>query len=88
VIDRLSGQAAVNLMTATLSDEQAELLMWRGVGELDVLRVAEIMGRSPNWVRVNQHRALRHMAEALAAVGAGNSVPGVIPGPQPAIFTP
>lgn len=87
VIDRLSGQDAVDLMMATLPDDQAELLMLRVLGELDVLRVAEIMGRSPNWVRVNQHRALRRMAEVLAAVGAGNSVPGVIPGQTPAIYT-
>ena len=88
VIDRLSGQDAVDLMMATLPDELAELLMLRVVGELDVLRVAEIMGRSPNWVRVNQHRALRRIAEALASVGAANSVPGVIPQRQQAIYTP
>lgn len=87
VIDRLSGQDAVDLMMATLPDEQAELLMLRVVGELDVLRVAEIMGRSPNWVRVNQHRALRRIAEALISVGPANSVPGVIPQRQSAIFT-
>lgn len=88
VIERLSGQDAVNLIAATLPDEHAELLMLRVLGELDVLHVAEVMRRSPNWVRVTQHRALRRLAAVLdTAVGAGNSRAPVIPKQEPAIYT-
>ncbi|MDO8388859.1 MAG: sigma-70 family RNA polymerase sigma factor [Actinomycetota bacterium] len=62
-LDRMSGQAAVDLITASLPAEQAEVLVLRIVAELDVARVAEVMGRSANWVRVTQHRALRRLEE-------------------------
>jgi RNA polymerase sigma-70 factor, ECF subfamily len=64
-IARLSGQEAVDLITATLSDEQAEVVLLRVVADLEVAQVAEIMGRPENWVRVTQHRALRKLAERL-----------------------
>ena len=86
VIERLSGQEAVDLITASLPDEHAELLLLRVLGELDVLQVAEILGRSPNWVRVTQHRALRQLAHVLDnAVRDGNSRDLVIPRTEPAI---
>ena len=88
VIERLSGQDAVDLIVATLPDEHAELLMLRVLAELDVLHVAEVMGRSPNWVRVTQHRALRRLAAVLdTAVGTGNTTAAVIPRQEPAIYT-
>lgn len=65
VIDRLSGQDAIDLIAASLPEEHAEVLMLRVLGDLDVVHVAEVMGRSPNWVRVTQHRALRRLAEVL-----------------------
>ena len=67
VIDGFSGQHAVDLITRSLPPEQAEVLVLRVVAELDVNHVAEVMGRSANWVRVNQHRALRRLAEQLQA---------------------
>lgn len=86
VIERLSGQEAVDLITTTLPDEHAELLLLRVLGELDVLHVAEILGRSPNWVRVTQHRALRRLGEVLEnAVRDENSGNLVIPRVEPAI---
>ncbi|MEQ1912273.1 MAG: sigma-70 family RNA polymerase sigma factor [Vicinamibacterales bacterium] len=88
VIENLSGQEAVDLITSSLPDEHAELLLLRVLGELDVLQVAEILGRSPNWVRVTQHRALRRLADVLDnAVRDGNSRDLVIPQPEPAIYT-
>ena len=88
MIERLSGQDAVDLITATLPDEHAELLMLRVLGELDVLHVAEVMGRSPNWVRVTQHRALRRLAAVLdTAAATGNTAAAVIPRQEPAIYT-
>lgn len=69
-ISRLSAQAAVDVINASLPDDHAELLLLRVLGDLDVVQVAEVMGRSPNWVRVTQHRALRRLADVLdRAVG-------------------
>jgi RNA polymerase sigma-70 factor, ECF subfamily len=65
VIDRLSAQQAVDLITATLSPEHAEVLLLRVLGDLDVDHVAAVLERTPNWVRVTQHRALRRLAEKL-----------------------
>lgn len=87
VVDQLSSQAAVDLLVHALPEDQAELLMLRVLGQLDVLVVAEMMGRSPNWVRVTQHRALRRLAEVLdgLTVAERNLSDHVIPGPTPAI---
>lgn len=69
VTDRMSAQEAVDLIVATLPADQSEVLVLRIVADLDVAHVAEIMGRTANWVRVTQHRALRRLAEALDADG-------------------
>lgn len=60
--DRLSAQAAINALVAKLTSEQAEVILLRVVAGLDSAQVAQIMGRSPGWVRVTQHRALRRLA--------------------------
>jgi RNA polymerase sigma-70 factor (ECF subfamily) len=65
VTDRLSAQEAVDLIVATLPADQSEVLVLRIVADLDVAHVAELLGHTPNWVRVTQHRALRRLAEAL-----------------------
>jgi RNA polymerase sigma-70 factor, ECF subfamily len=62
VTDRLSSQAAVDRLVAGLPAAQSEVLLLRVVGGLAVAEVAGIMGRSPGWVRVTQHRALRRLA--------------------------
>ena len=62
-IDRLSAQEAVAIITATLSEEQAEVVLLRVVAGLDTSLVAEVMGRSETWVRVNQHRAMKRLAD-------------------------
>jgi len=81
----MSGQAAVDLITASLPAEQAEVLVLRIVGELDVSHVAEVMGRSANWVRVTQHRALKRLEERFAGE-RGNIFPdAVIPSTTPTI---
>ena len=48
-----------------LSGDQAEVLLLRVLADLDVDQVAAIMQRSPNWVRVTQHRAVRTLAKRL-----------------------
>ncbi|MDO8362505.1 MAG: RNA polymerase sigma factor [Actinomycetota bacterium] len=65
VMNRLSAQAAVDLISANLGPDQAEVLLLRVLGDLDVAHVAEVMGRTPNWVRVAQHRALHRLASVL-----------------------
>ena len=64
-VDRISGQEAAALITSVLSGEQAEVVLLRVLADLDVDQVASIMQRSPNWVRVTQHRALRTLAKRL-----------------------
>jgi RNA polymerase sigma-70 factor, ECF subfamily len=52
-----------------LPPDQAEVLLLRVVGELDVAEVAAIVGKRPGTVRVLQHRALRGLERRLAAQG-------------------
>jgi RNA polymerase sigma-70 factor (ECF subfamily) len=61
--ERFSSQAAVETLVSSLSPEQAEVVLLRVVAGLDSAQVAQIMGRSAGWVRVNQHRALQRMTE-------------------------
>ncbi len=64
-IDNLGAQDAVTLVFELLPHDQAEVVLLRVLGDLDADQVAEIMGRSANWVRVTQHRALRRLADRL-----------------------
>jgi RNA polymerase sigma-70 factor (ECF subfamily) len=64
-LDKLSGQQAANLIDSMLSGDQAEVLLLRVLADLDVDQVASIMQRSPNWVRVTQHRAVRTLTKRL-----------------------
>lgn len=62
-LDGLSAQASIDLIVSMLPPDQAEVLLLRIVADLDVARVAAVLDRTPNWVRVTQHRALRRLAE-------------------------
>jgi len=64
-LDSLSGQDAARLITSSLSGDQAEVLLLRLLGDLDVDQVAGVMQRTPNWVRVTQHRAIRNLARLI-----------------------
>jgi len=63
VLQQLSAQEAADLVTALLPPDQAEVLLMRVLGDLDVAHVAAVLDRPANWVRVTQHRALRKLAE-------------------------
>lgn len=63
VLQQLSAQEAADLVTALLPHDQAEVLLMRVLGDLDVAHVAQVLDRPANWVRVTQHRALRKLAE-------------------------
>jgi RNA polymerase sigma-70 factor (ECF subfamily) len=62
----ISTEAALALIRE-LPEAQAEVLLLRVVAGLDVASTAEVLGRTPNHVRVLAHRGLR----ALAAVVDG-----------------
>jgi RNA polymerase sigma-70 factor (ECF subfamily) len=64
VEDIISTQAALALLRE-LPEAQAQVLMLRVVAGLDVTRTAEVLGRTPNHVRVLAHRGLRALAAAL-----------------------
>jgi RNA polymerase sigma-70 factor (ECF subfamily) len=61
----VTAQEAVDLLVRHLTRDQAEVLLLRVVGDLDVTRTAEVMGRSETWVRTTQHRALRRLSRRL-----------------------
>ncbi len=62
-LDKLSAQDAVNLVNNALSEDQAEVILLRTLGDLSVDQVAELLGHDAGWVRVTQHRATRRLAE-------------------------
>lgn len=59
----MTAQESIDLVVSLLPADQAEVLLLRIVGDLDVAHVAEVLDRTPNWVRVTQHRALRRLAQ-------------------------
>jgi RNA polymerase sigma-70 factor (ECF subfamily) len=61
----LDSEEAVDRIVAMLPPEQAEVVVLRVLADLDAETVGEMLGRSANWVRVTQHRALRKLAEQL-----------------------
>jgi RNA polymerase sigma-70 factor (ECF subfamily) len=65
-LDVLRADAAVAQVRALLPRGQAEVILLRVLGGLDVAEVAAIVGRSPGTVRVLQHRGLRRLADDLA----------------------
>ena len=62
VVERLGAQQAVDALVAGLTPSQADAVLLRVVGGLDVAEVARIMGRPPSSVRVLCHRALQRLA--------------------------
>jgi len=64
-VGKISGQQAASLIASTLPAEQAEVLLLRVLADLDVDQVASLMQRTPNWVRVTQHRAVENLAKRL-----------------------
>ena len=60
---------AVSLIRSSLSEEQADVILLRVLGDLDVPTVARLVGKRPGTVRVIQHRALRRLARVLQGEG-------------------
>jgi RNA polymerase sigma-70 factor, ECF subfamily len=76
-LDVLSADAAVALVRECLPPDQAEVILLRIVGGLDVEEVAAILGKRPGNVRVLQHRGLRRLAERISHQAPER--PGVTP---------
>ena len=66
VVEAHSARAAVQRIAAILSPDQAEIVLLRLLGGLDVDQVAEVVGKRPGAVRVMQHRALRKLAREIS----------------------
>jgi RNA polymerase sigma-70 factor (ECF subfamily) len=67
-LEAISVRSVIALI-ATLPRDQAEIVMLRVVGGLDVAHVGRIVGKSPGAVRVAAHRALRRLASRLERAG-------------------
>jgi RNA polymerase sigma-70 factor, ECF subfamily len=65
-VDMLTADAAVAFVRACLPRDQAEVILLRVLGGLNVDEVAAIVRKSPGNVRVLQHRGLRRLAERLS----------------------
>ena len=66
-LDEIGAQQAVALITATLTADQAEVVLLRTLGGLSARHVGAVMGRDETWVRVTHHRAMRRLHEQLTA---------------------
>jgi RNA polymerase sigma-70 factor, ECF subfamily len=64
-VDHLASEAAIARVLAVLSPDQADVVLMRVVGGLDVEQVARALGKQPGAVRSLQHRALRRLARQL-----------------------
>ena len=65
-LDVLSADTAIALVRECLPPLQAEVILLRVLGGLDVEEVAAILGKRPGNVRVLQHRGLRRLAKRLS----------------------
>jgi len=65
-VERLTAQGAVEMLVRRLPADQAEIVLLRVLGDLDVEQVAEILGKSPGAVRIAQHRALKRLQHTFA----------------------
>ncbi len=66
VLDDLTVQGAVEKLVHSLPADQAEIVLLRVLGELELEQIAEIVGKSTGAVRVAQHRALQRLQRTFA----------------------
>jgi RNA polymerase sigma-70 factor (ECF subfamily) len=69
-LSAIATRDAVRSIVDGLPFEQAEILLLRVLGDLDVREVARLLGKSPGAVRVAQHRALQRLRRALESAEA------------------
>lgn len=63
VVAGLSAQEASRRIAVVLNPQQAEVVLLRVLGDLEVEQVAKILGKRPGSIRALQHRALRRLAD-------------------------
>jgi len=73
VVAGLTAQGAVEALAAHLPGDQAEIVLLRVLGDLDVGQVADIVGKSSGAVRVAQHRALQRLRAVFDERGLGGA---------------
>jgi RNA polymerase sigma factor (sigma-70 family) len=66
VLGAAGAQAAARRIASVLSADQAEVILLRVLGGLDVEEVAQILGKRAGTIRVLQHRALRKLADEIS----------------------
>jgi RNA polymerase sigma-70 factor, ECF subfamily len=76
VEEMFSTEAALSLI-GQLPERQAEVILLRYVGGLDVAQAARVLGKSHGAVRVASHRGLRRLADLLSERGGSEPLPGV-----------
>jgi RNA polymerase sigma-70 factor (ECF subfamily) len=87
VVDAAIGVAAARRITEVLSPAQAEVVLLRVLGGLDVDQVATVLNKRPGAVRVLQHKALRNLAgRNFSLEGVTPCCPGTIASPRCAQF--
>jgi RNA polymerase sigma-70 factor (ECF subfamily) len=64
-VSSLGTDPAIGLITSSLSQEEADVVLLRVIGDLDVDAVAGIVGTRPSDVRLMQHHAVRRLASVL-----------------------
>jgi RNA polymerase sigma-70 factor (ECF subfamily) len=69
VLEDLSATAATAFVVATVTPDQAEIVLLRVIAGLSVEEVAELLGKRPGTIRVMQHRALKRLHAALVKSG-------------------
>lgn len=68
-VSPLGTDPAIDLITSSLTPEEADVVLLRVIGDLDVDAVAGIVGSGPSNVRLLQHRAVRRLARVLETEG-------------------
>ena len=76
VEEMFSTEAALALI-GRLPEQQAEVILLRFVGGLDVAQTARAVGKRPGAVRVASHRGLKRLADLIAEHGESTELPAV-----------
>lgn len=66
IVGAESAQAAARKIASLLSPDQAEVILLRVIGGLDLDQVADVLGKRPGTIRVLQHRALKKLAKEIS----------------------
>ncbi len=77
----VSAQEAARTIAAALSPDQADVVLLRMLGGLDVDQVAAVLGKRPGTVRVLQHKALRRLADRFSPEVLTTGSPGAMETP-------